>query len=92
MADEKIRIMNVLIVDAETGETIDAYENINSIAGCFMDDKGIHAHLFVQATAHDYANLILRLRELLEKIETENPLSAMLSKLMAAMVSAEDEE
>lgn len=90
MADE--RIMKVLIVDAETGETIDTYENINSIAGCFMDDKGVHQHLFVQATVIEYANLIRRLRDLVHKVETDNPRPAIIADMMAAMECVEDEE
>lgn len=73
MADKEKRVMNVTIVDAETGEMINEFKEITSIAGCFMTEEGTHQLTHIQATPAEMVILLDKLMGIVDEISKKYP-------------------
>lgn len=73
MTDKEKRVMNVTIVDAETGETIEEFKDITSISGVFMTEEGSHTLSYIQATTVDMAILMDQLMNIIDELGAKHP-------------------
>lgn len=73
MADREKRVMNVTIVDAETGETIEEFKDITSISGVFMTEEGTHQLSYIQATPAEMVILLDKLMGIVNEISKKHP-------------------
>lgn len=93
MADKEKRVMNVTIVDAETGETINEFKDITSISGVFMTEEGSHRLSYIQATKVDMGILLDKLMDIIDDVGAKHPDVKMLVMLKRmGMLGEETEE